>query len=164
MGAGSASRPWWRGWAPRVHLPAWRFLTKTPWPGTVQWDASGSCSFLQLFTWYTTLYKSFCNLCQTPCLQGGQLNRMKPSYPQTNGKGWKARRLCREEKRKWHKSRGMSQTYSNTAEHSNSGQGSEICTKWAIYFVRKEFCILNESKFWTKITNPGNRLCSLGKR
>lgn len=97
-------------------------------PGTAKWDALGSYFFLQLFIWSTTLRESFCNLCQTPCLQGGQFNCIKPSYSQMNKKGWEARRLCRVGERKWHKSRGVSQTQSNRAEHGNSCQGNEICT------------------------------------
>ena len=46
-----------------------------------------------------------------------------------NGKDWKVSGLCRGGKRKWHKSREISQTYSNRDEHRKPYQGNEIRTK-----------------------------------
>ena len=69
----------------------------------------------------------------TELLQG------RGNYPsQMNGKDWKVSGLCRGGKRKWHKSREISQTYSNRDEHRKPYQGNEICTKLTIYYFQKE--------------------------
>lgn len=68
-----------------------------------------------------------------------------------NGKDWKVSGLCREGKRKWHKSREISQTYPNRDEHRKPYQGNEICTKLAIYYFQKE------PEFWNCEQKTGFR-------